>query len=161
MTQSDTILLEADILTDNLYKLDVETASKIIDTTFNTFKLPQGNSPQSKKVYDYAQDAFLIYAAFWQAYGIDLNKERDKLHYMGFLALFSGLPDDTRMSQIMGIRGAEIPAPNKNNRREIARLNKLKLRWALKEDPESGTHNLDDALMKMFKQLYSQATKGG
>lgn len=59
-----------------------------------------------KPTFSYWQDARHLVAAFQQAYGIDLTK--DDLHWWRFRALLEGLPDSTRLAQIMQIR-AEKP----------------------------------------------------
>ena len=56
--------------------------------------------------FDYRCDAPYIVAAFQQAYGIDLTRE--KLHWFRFRALFAALPEDTLMAKIMGWRSADL-----------------------------------------------------
>ena len=48
----------------------------------------------AKKVTDFVQDAGLIRAAFRQAYGIDLY--RDKLHWVEFSELLNAIPEGNR-----------------------------------------------------------------
>lgn len=57
----------------------------------------------AKKVFCYNQDAGRLYAAFLQAYRIDLRTER--MHWWVFLELFQALPDDTRLMQVIELRG--------------------------------------------------------
>ena len=64
-------------------------------------ELPRGSSTGAPLV-DWDLDADLIYAAFMQAYGIDLI-ETD-MHWHKFLALFSALPEETLMVKIMSYR---------------------------------------------------------
>lgn len=56
------------------------------------------------KTVDFVQDGELIVAAFRQAYGIDLTDPALEMHWHLFLALFRGLPSDTVMAQVMGMR---------------------------------------------------------
>lgn len=52
--------------------------------------------------YDWETDGDLVYAAFYQQYGIDLLESR--MHWHKFLALFNGLRE-TKMNDVMGFRG--------------------------------------------------------
>ena len=56
--------------------------------------------------FDYQCDAPYIVAAFQQAYGIDLTRE--KVHWFRFRALFAALPEDTLMSKIMSWRAMDL-----------------------------------------------------
>ena len=58
--------------------------------------------------FSYEHDAGYIYAAFVEAYGIDLT--RNRLHWWQFRALFLGLPETVLFCRIMGYRTMEIPA---------------------------------------------------
>ena len=74
------------------------------------------------RITDFEQDAGLIRAAFWQAYRIDLY--RDRLHYLQFVELLSAIPEGTRYSYVVGIRARPMPAPTKYNAEERAWLMK-------------------------------------
>lgn len=56
--------------------------------------------------FDYQCDAPYIVAAFQQAYGIDLTRE--KVHWFRFRALFAALPEDTLMAKIMNWRTMDL-----------------------------------------------------
>ncbi len=56
--------------------------------------------------FDYQCDAPYIVAAFQQAYGIDLTRE--KVHWFRFRALFAALPEDTLMAKIMSWRTMDL-----------------------------------------------------
>lgn len=58
----------------------------------------------SEPDFDFDIDARYIYAAFMQAYGIDLYKEQGKLHWLKFVMLLNALPEDTMFRQIRQIR---------------------------------------------------------
>ena len=73
-----------------------------------------------------------IYAAFRQAYGIDLFQEQGKLQWWEFVALLGALPSDTRLSNIIDIRIRPVPAPNGRNQEQISALLKLKAQYAIK-----------------------------
>ena len=51
------------------------------------------STPASPPAFDYQCDAGYIVAAFQQAYGIDLTRE--KVHWFRFRALFAALPEET------------------------------------------------------------------
>lgn len=69
---------------------------------------PRGKGKSNgKPCYSYEHDIDLIYAAFMQAYHIDLY-EVPYLHWWKFRALFLALPEDTKLSKVMGWRGTDI-----------------------------------------------------
>lgn len=65
-----------------------------------------GNKTE-RQLYDIEYDAKLIYAAFWQTYGIDLYEQHNELHWVKFKALLSGLPKDTRFAEVTSLRAWE------------------------------------------------------
>lgn len=60
----------------------------------------------ARPAFDYKLDAPYIVAAFQQAYGIDLTRE--KIHWWRFRALFAALPEDTLMAKIMSWRTMDL-----------------------------------------------------
>lgn len=46
---------------------------------------PQQEEQASRKVYDFVQDAGIIYASFFRAYNLDLFEQQGKLHWKKFL----------------------------------------------------------------------------
>lgn len=75
----------------------------------NAEKKPSGKKKKSRKnrrIYSFEYDSEYIYAAFMQAYGIDLADV--EMHWFKFKALFAALPDECLMSKIMGWRSIEI-----------------------------------------------------
>lgn len=75
----------------------------------NTEKKTSGKKKKSRKnrrIYSFEYDSEYIYAAFLQAYGIDLADVQ--MHWFKFKALFAALPDECLMSKIMGWRALEI-----------------------------------------------------
>jgi hypothetical protein len=115
---------------------------------------PQEAKKTKERIMDYAQDADLIRAAFQQAYGIDLYK--DKLHWFRFSCLLSCLPEGTRYSDVLGIRSRPIPEATKYNQEERNWLiqAKAKVRLQLTEKElqdkyESDVSNIAAVLMGM------------
>ena len=154
MSEEDIVQTQFYILTKGKYTVDANTAAEVVRETLEQVNNVGRKSGGSKRTYDFNEDAFLIYAAFRQVYGIDLLEERDRLHYQAFLAMFSALPSDTRIAQVMQIRAKDIPKRTKHNSEEIQNLLRLKAQWALK--PKSGD-TLQDGLWKMYEALYKKA----
>lgn len=69
----------------------------------------QQGGKKAVRAYDltYDADASCIYAAFQQAYQIDLI-ETPYLHWWAFLALLENLPDSTAMAQRMQLRAMDV-----------------------------------------------------
>ena len=65
-----------------------------------------GSSRTEELALDYVTDGPAIVAAFQQAYGIDLTRE--KLHWFRFRALFAALPEETLMAKIMSWRTMDL-----------------------------------------------------
>lgn len=83
---------------------------------------------QTERAYDFVEDGPLIYAAFQQAYGIDLTKE--ELHWWKFRALFEGLPPECRISKIMEYRVMDTHDMPASTRK---RYEALKARYSLRK----------------------------
>ncbi len=66
-----------------------------------TEKESRGNGSNTV-AYDFEQDDYLIFSAFYQTYGIDLEKV--KLHWWKFSSLLLALPKDTLFMEIVGYR---------------------------------------------------------
>ena len=96
---------------------------------------------QSKQYHSLVHDAELIYAAFMQAYGIDLIDMQDKLHWLKFKALLNALPDDTAFSRIVSIR-SWTPAQDKKKRNQTMR--EAQRRYALPGEKIEGEEEEDE-----------------
>lgn len=105
-----------------------KNAGKVLEAVRSTlFQNPP--KTDGKKVTDFVQDAPLIRAAFRQAYGIDLY--RDRLHWIEFSELLNAIPEGSRYSEVIGIRVRPMPKPTKWNADERAWLMKAKSDVAL------------------------------
>lgn len=113
---------------------------------------------EHKRVTSFEQDAALIRAAFWQAYGIDLWTA--KLHYLQFMELLQGLPDDTQYMNIIGIRSRPMPKPTKYNREERDWLRKAKAQYAIKESEEEKERSYQRDVANVFRGLMSMIPGG-
>lgn len=92
-------------------------------------KTPKKNgkpAKQEKAIYSFSQDAAYIYAAFFQQYGINLQRiKEEELHWWEFLALFEALDDNTMMSKIMYYRGTSVAGLPPKERKRILKLKEI------------------------------------
>lgn len=99
--------------------------------------VPRVTRPSSARLLDMLIDGDFIVASFQQAYSIDLTS--CDMHWHRFCALLDGLPDDTKLSKIMGYRGWN-QADEKRKHTEL--MQEQKARWALpvehEDDDETG-----------------------
>lgn len=106
-----------------------------------------------RRSFDFEQDAKYIYAAFRQAYGINLFEEQGRLHWWEFIALFSALPEDARIIGIMRIRTEPLPAPTKHNSQQWAALIRQKRAFALHCPKEETEQNCQAGLQKLAAMI--------
>lgn len=100
----------------------------------------EGNPmPQPKRdgeqLVSFLLDAKYIYAAFMQAYGIDLIEQQGSLHWSKFSALLNALPDNTLMRQIIDIRKTNLNEIKDKN--EKKRIRKLQQQFSLENKADS------------------------
>ena len=120
------------------------------------FKAPRKTGGQ--KVTDFEQDSALIRAAFRQAYGIDLY--RDKLHWIEFTELLNAIPEGSRYSEVVGIRARPIPAATKYNQHEREWLIKAKADVALKASEKELAERYQQDVANIAAVLMGMANKG-
>lgn len=89
------------------------------------------NVKSKKKIYSYEHDADLIYTAFLDQYGIDLNDIK-YLHWFKFKAMFEGLKSDNKICEIMGYRAIDISKIK--DKEEKKRYRKLQREYALPDE---------------------------
>lgn len=94
-------------------------------------------------VLDFEEDGDYIYASFMQEYGIDLIEQQGKLAWKKFLWLFNGLSSETKIKQVMRIRGMEIPKYTGKNMKQIQEIQELKSYYALPVRGGGGQSGLD------------------
>lgn len=109
----------------------------------------------NKKITDIDQDAELIFAAFYQEYGINLW--RDHLSWFEFTALLAGIAEGTRYSDVLTIRARPMPKPTKWNAEERAWLAKAKAAHALELTDEEMAENYERSVQSIFDGLLSMA----
>lgn len=83
---------------------DVKDNHVEYDLAGNPMKTTVSNGKQEQAPYDIRYDGDYIYASFLQAYGIDLFDVQGKLHWKKFNALLSGLPEGTKLMEVIKIR---------------------------------------------------------
>lgn len=112
----------------------------------------------AKRVTDFVQDAGLIRAAFRQAYGIDLYRE--KLHWIEFTELLNAIPEGSRYSEVVGIRARPIPPATKWNAEERSWLLKAKADVALHLTDEEQAKKYSEDVGKVFSALFGMIQRG-
>lgn len=132
-------------------EFDLETQNKAVMRIVDTFIIGDNDEPgETKKTYDFKQDAEYIYASFMQEYGIDLIEQQGRLRWEKFVALLTGLRDETKFKEVIGIRTCDLPK-GKEMKEERERLKKLKRLYALEKDQKQKEQELDmmfDSLAK-------------
>lgn len=130
-----------------------KNAVKVLDAV-KALLFQKGRKSGGQRVTDWVQDAGLIRAAFRQAYGIDLY--RDKLHWLEFTELLNAIPEGNRYAEIVGIRARPMPEPTNWNRKEREWLLKAKADYAIDltekeqaEQMEKDISNIASVLMAM------------
>ncbi len=89
-------------------------------------KTGENNNKENKKqIYSYEFDDELIYSAFKDQYGVDLQDIK-YLHWWKFKAMFEGLKDDNQIVKIMGYRAMDTSKiKDKDERKHYKKLQKL------------------------------------
>ena len=157
---SDKVVQAVKMLTRNPFKVwllsdmdKVELLDLIMKEKINLPKRPQIGQP--RKLMDFEADSDYIYASFKQAYGMDLIKERGKLRWKEFCKLLDGLPDKTKLKEVMRIRAMDVPEPTKYNQKERQNIMELKAYYALPVKNMNSEHGLD----MLFSTLERMAKK--
>lgn len=90
----------------------------------------RGGKPDEKAepVFDFTVDADMIFAAFWQTYGIDLCDPAVKLHFWKFMALLRNLPRETEFMQVVSLRRTDTSKIENDDLRRQVRRAKAKVR---------------------------------
>lgn len=128
-------------------------ALKTLSVLINT--RPYGkDTVGGERCFSFTQDAEAIYAGFMQQYGIDLVDMQGKLHWDKFIALFSGLTDDTEFKKIIEIRQRSTAGLKGD---ELQSLVQAQLYYQLDDDRSEEAHQQQQS--DMFEALKNQALK--
>lgn len=134
---------------------------QLIVQNFINIKVRPSKDP--RKTMDFSQDAPYIFASFWQAYGINLHKQ--KLDWREFMALLQSMPEKTKIREIIRIRTEPLPKPTKHNAEQIAKLMEAKTYWALEvseaEAQQQFQHGLRQLAETLKKNALASPVKGG
>ena len=117
------------------------------------------HDPGEPRVLDWVQDASLIFASFLQAYGINLAEQRGRLDWRYFYALFQGLPEDTKIREVMRIRRQPIPVPTKDNSEQIKAITEAKQFYALKISEDEAQETFQAGVDRMAAALIGRAKR--
>ena len=127
--------------------------------TLREMLFPGGKKQSGEKMTDFVQDADLIRAAFLQAYGINLY--RDRLHWLEFTGLLACLPTGSRYADILSIRARPMPKPTKYNCDERKWLAEAKAKFAVRLTDKEMADSLQMSLHSTTLSLLALAQKGG
>ena len=112
---------------------------------------------KDEKLTDFEQDADLIRAAFLQSYGINLW--RDRLHWLEFVGLLTGLPEGSRYAEIISIRARPMPEATKYNAKERQWLAKAKAEYAVQMSEKEQAKRYDENVKSISAGLLAFAIK--
>lgn len=110
-----------------------------------------------ERLTSFEQDAGMIRAAFRQAYGIDLYRER--LHWIEFTELLNSLPEGSRYAEVLGIRARPIPPATKYNQKEREWLIRAKAACAIHMTEDEQEKNYQAGVSKLFSGLMRMIEK--
>ncbi len=143
----------------------IESSFKLINETI-TKSAYQGNSSKDwsmniapQHIYSYEQDADAIYSSFMMQYHIDLLKERGKMHWCVFRALFDGLSEDTPIQRIIELRQKNLTDVSDEQRGKVMQLQQYYALKLKKPKTEEDVFN-NSSLSSAFASLMN-AAKGG
>lgn len=131
----ETILAEGEEILPDMY---LDAFSAILDY-LKGFPM-EGGTKSREPVFSYSQDHAYVVAGFRQAYGMSLE-DIHKTHWWEFQALLSGLPEGTRLSQIMRIRSMDIDP--KASPAEKLRIQKAKSLVRIRKRKRKGESGFD------------------
>ena len=131
----ETILAEGEEILPDMY---LDAFSAILDY-LKGFPV-EGGTKSREPVFSYSQDHAYVVAGFRQAYGMSLE-DIHRTHWWEFQALLSGLPEGTRLSQIMRIRSMDIDP--KASPAEKLRIQKAKSLARIRKRKRKGESGFD------------------
>lgn len=109
------------------------------------------------KILDYQIDADLIFAAFYEQYGINLLATDNfghavQMHWHVFLALISGL-HNTKLNDVMSWRSWSGDTKTEYGKQ----MQKLRNAWELPEETDNNVQEDLENFNKLFKKNYSSS----
>ncbi len=143
----------------------IESSFKLINETITksayqgSFSKDWSMNIAPQHIYSYKQDADAIYSSFMMQYHIDLLKERGKMHWCVFRALFDGLSEDTPIQRIIELRQKNLTDVSDEQRGKVMQLQQyyaLKLKKPKTEEDVFNNSSLSSAFVSLMN-----AAKGG
>jgi hypothetical protein len=136
---------------------DIEEKNALLLFIFREFldiDLEKPNESSEKKIFDFNQDAGLIYASFLHAYNIDLFEQQGKLHWKKFMQLLQHLDDKSKFKEVVNIRQMPLPKADKYNAEYRKQIMKMKQIYALdQEKNENAVKAIDDKWNALAESL--------
>ncbi len=120
--------------------------------------IPSHKGGSDERITDFDMDADMIRAAFRQAYGIDLYRE--KLHWTEFTELLNNLPTGTRYSEIIDIRARPLPEATKWNGKQRQALIEAKMKYGITRTEDEVKKSYARGMNNLANSLLSMAQKG-
>lgn len=114
-----------------------------------------GDGADGPRLYSFAHDAKLIFAAFRQTHGIDL--ETAELHWWKFLALFMDLGQDTTFCNLVSLR--KRIKTGKASKEELSAYREMRSLVDLPEPLSPAEQAAEDEFMRRLAA--AQARRGG
>lgn len=108
----------------------------------------KSNQRKKEKYIDFKVDEELIFSAFISQYSIDLR--RDTVHWWDFIAMFSGLNEDHKISKIISYRAIDLKNVSKQSREHYR---KLKAKYSLKRKNHITLEERDQILLNRVKEI--------
>ena len=108
-----------------------------------------GDDMPARRIYDYEHDAEMIYAAFLQQYGMNLNAI--DLHWWQFRAMFDNLNDSTQFIKVVGYRAVNLSEIKDKEQKKY--YSKMKHIYKLPDfqSEEEKERVMNDMFAKMFR----------
>lgn len=140
----------------------IESSFKLINETITksayqgSFSKDWSMNIAPQHIYSYEQDADAIYSSFMMQYHIDLLKERGKMHWCVFRALFDGLSEDTPIQRIIELRQKNLTDVSDEQRGKVMQLQQYYALNLKKPKTEEDVFN-SSSLSSAFASLMNAA----
>lgn len=143
----------------------IESSFKLINETITksayqgSFSKDWSMNIAPQHIYSYEQDADAIYSSFMMQYHIDLLKERGKMHWCVFRALFDGLSEDTPIQRIIELiqkNLTDVPDEQRGKVMQLQQYYALNLKKPKTEEDVFNSSSLSSAFVSLMN-----AAKGG
>ena len=113
---------------------------------------PAYRKTEGPQTLDWTQDAALLTAAFKQLYNIELWRDCWTLDWRVFMALVSGVTDESALGGIMDLRARKIPKRTQGNGEYIKELQLQKMIYAIRK-PQKAGQGYQAGLASLFAEL--------